>query len=167
MLSIIKPASSFLLYLHLIACSLWLSTCQTIDLYERVAAIPKHRWQSSFRPVFKFIINDTTVPYQLYIILRHNDRYNYNNIWLNLYAQVPGEAAQKFTVELPLATNEKGWLGSGMDDLYEHRIALTLDPNKFNFRKAGTYTFTIEHIMREEPLENVMNVGVRIEKKQP
>ena len=32
--------------------------------------------------------------------------------------------------------------------------------------KAGNYTFTIEQIMREDPLENVLNVGLRIEKKQ-
>ena len=47
----------------------------------------------------------------------------------------------------------------------EHRIALTLDPGKFNFRKAGEYKFTIEQNMREDPLQNVMNIGLRLEKK--
>ena len=62
---------------------------------------------------------------------------------------------------------EKGWLGTGMDDLYEHRIALTPINQQFYFKKAGTYTFSLEHVMREEPLEHVMNVGLRIEKKAP
>jgi gliding motility-associated lipoprotein GldH len=66
---------------------------------------------------------------------------------------------------LPLDTNEKGWLGIGMDDIYEHRIALTPPNQKFYFQKSGNYTFTVEHIMREDPLQNVMNVGLRIEKK--
>lgn len=146
---------------------LLLSSCQTIDLYERVVPIPQHEWQSSLTPVFKFTIKDTTADYQLYVILRHNEKYNYNNIWLNLYANAPQEPTRKFTVELPLATNERGWLGSGMDDVYDHRIALTLDPQQFNFNKPGDYTFRLEQIMREDPLEHVMDVGLRIEKKQP
>lgn len=80
--------------------------------------------------------------------------------------QSPADSVrQKFTLELPLANAEKGWLGSGMDDLFEHRIALTLDPNKVNFRKSGIYVFTMEQIMRDDPLGHVMNAGIRIEKK--
>jgi gliding motility-associated lipoprotein GldH len=140
-------------------------SCTTIDLYEKVVPVPQHKWNTDFKPSFSFTIKDTTVAYQLYIILRHNEKYNYNNIWLNLTAKSPADSVQKFMVELPLATNEKGWLGSGMDDIYEHRIGLTLDPSKFNFTEPGTYNFTIEHTMREDPLQNVMNVGVRLEKK--
>ncbi len=85
---------------------------------------------------------------------------------MNLYTVVPGsKTATKSQYELPLATNEKGWLASAMDDIYEHRIALTPLNQKLYFRKSGEYVFTIEHIMREDPLENVMNVGLRIEKK--
>ncbi|MDQ3552171.1 MAG: gliding motility lipoprotein GldH [Bacteroidota bacterium] len=144
---------------------LFLFSCTTIDLYERVVPISQHKWNSDFKPTFAFIIKDTTTAYQLFIILRHNEKYNYNNIWLNLTAGSPVDSVQKFMVELPLATNEKGWLGSGMDDIYEHRIGLTLDPSKFNFNAPGTYNFTIEHTMREDPLDNVMNVGIRLEKK--
>jgi gliding motility-associated lipoprotein GldH len=139
-------------------------SCTTIDLYEKVVAVPQHKWNTDFKPSFSLTIKDTTAAYQLFIILRHNEKYNYNNIWLNLTAKSPVDSIQKFMVELPLATNEKGWLGSGMDDIYEHRIGLTLDPSKFNFNAPGTYNFTIEHVMREDPLENVMNVGVRLEK---
>ena len=67
----------------------------------------------------------------------------------------------KASFELPLATNEK-WLATGMDDIYEHRIKLT-DPQ---YLKAGIYHFIVEQIMREDPLENIMNVGLRVEKKQ-
>jgi gliding motility-associated lipoprotein GldH len=142
-----------------------LNSCRTIDLYEKVVSIPGHSWQSNFKPKFTFEIKDTSSNYQVFIILRHNDKYNYNNIWLNLYAQAPGDSAKKFMLELPLANNEKGWLGSAMDDLYEHRVALTLDPQKFNFKKAGTYSFTLEQVMREDPLLNVLNAGIRLEKK--
>lgn len=142
-------------------------SCTPVDLYERVATIPEQAWQSSFKPSFTFNISDTTAAYQLFLILRHNNKYNYNNIWINLYRKSPDGKVSKVPYELPLATNEKGWLAVGMDDLYEHRIPLTPPANDtFYFNKPGAYTFMVEQIMREDPLENVMNVGLRIEKKR-
>ena len=151
--------------LCLLAFSIFFSSCNTIDLYERNVAIPKQEWSTSFKPQFKFIIKDTTQPYQVYVVLRHNDKYNYNNIWINLYTQAPGDSIQKVQYELPLASKEKGWLGSAMDDIYEHRISITPQNQSLYFKKSGEYTFTIEQIMREDPLQNVLNVGLRIEKK--
>ncbi|MEJ7911625.1 MAG: gliding motility lipoprotein GldH [Chitinophagaceae bacterium] len=141
-------------------------SCTTIDLYEKVATIPAHQWKTSFKPSFTFIITDTAAPYQLFIVLRHNSQYNYNNIWVNLHTKSPDGSSAKVPYELPLATNERGWLGTGMDDLYEHRIALTPLNQNFYFKKGGAYTFTLEHIMREDPLQHVMNVGLRVEKKK-
>jgi gliding motility-associated lipoprotein GldH len=152
-------------YLCLFTYTLLLASCQRVDLYEKVVTIPKNQWRSSYKPSFTFSIKDTTTAYQLYLIIRHNEKYNYNNIWLNLYTKSPEGTISKAPYELPLATNEKGWLGTGMDDLYEHRIALTPLNRQFYFQKGGNYTFSLEHIMREDPLENIMNVGLRIEKK--
>ncbi len=143
-----------------------LLSCHSIDLYEKTAVIPGHSWKSSFKPAFTFTIRDTSSPYRLYFIIRHNDRYSFNNIYINLQAKAPGaDSAQTVQYDIRLATNEKGWLGSGMDDIYEHRILLTPAGQEFFFKKPGEYTFTIEQIMREDPLNHVLNTGLRIEKK--
>ena len=140
-----------------------LPCCTTIDLYEKSVTIPRHAWENRFRPSFDFEIKDTTVPYKLFLILRHNEKYNYNNIYVNVYVKGPGQdSAQKIQQNLVLATNEKGWLASGMDDIYDHRIPLGPEQSL----KAGNYNFIVEQIMRENPLNNVLNVGLRIEKKQ-
>lgn len=152
----------------LTACSLWFITfsCTTIDLYEKSVTIPGHSWKSDYKPSFTFTIKDTSSPYLLYFVLRHNDKYSFNNLYINLYAKQPRQdSAQSVRYDLPLATNEKGWLASGMDDIYEHRILLTPRGQEFYFKKPGDYTFTIEQIMREDPLKNVLNAGLRIEKK--
>lgn len=141
-----------------------LSSCQTIDLYEKTVPIPKHAWNSSFKPEFRFIIKDTTVPYRVFITLRHTDQYTYNNIWVNLSTQAPGDTLQKVQYELPLASRE-GWLGSGMGDIYDHRIAITPPNQDLYFRRSGEYVFTLEHIMRQDPLLHVLDVGLRLEKK--
>lgn len=125
-------------------------------------AIPHHAWKSSFKPSFTFTIKDTSSLYQLFLVLRHTEKYNYTNIYINLYATLPGQdTIIKIRRDLILATNDKGWLAGGMDDIYEHRIKLG-DPESL---KAGNYTFVLEQIMREDPLENVLDVGLRIEKK--
>jgi gliding motility-associated lipoprotein GldH len=139
-----------------------LSSCTTIDLYEKNVPVPGHNWKSSFQPEFTFSIKDTSSSYQVFFIIRHSEKYNYNNIWINLYSQPPGDTMHKVPYELQLATNEKGWLASGLDDIYEHRIKLT-DEIRL---KAGEYKLRIENIMREDPLMHVMSVGLRVEKKQ-
>lgn len=142
------------------------SGCQTIDLYEKTASIPRHRWKSSFRPSFTFTIRDTTVPYKIFVTLRHRDQYHFNNIYVNLSTRQPGQdSAQTAMYDLKLGTDEEGWKGSGMDDIYEHRIPLVPDGEDFYFKRKGDYTFTIGQAMREDPLEYVLNVGLRIEKK--
>jgi len=150
------------LCLQLIACTLFLSSCQTMDLYEKVVPIPKQEWKTGFRPQFTFQIKDTQSRYDVFVVLRHNEKYEFNNIWISLTYQLKGQAAVSGQYELPLANNE-GWLGTAMDDLYEHRIRIT--PPEGILLKQGEYTFTIAQIMRKDPLENVLNVGLRIEKK--
>jgi len=147
---------------------LWLVSfsCTSIDLYEKTATIPGHAWKHSYQPSFTFTIKDTAVPYQLFLILRHTDQYNFNNIYINLVTRQPGQdSTQTVRYDLRLGTDNEGWLGSGMDDIYEHRIPLTPVGGQFYFKKAGEYNFRIEQIMREDPLNNVLDVGLRVEKK--
>jgi gliding motility-associated lipoprotein GldH len=146
----------------LVCLTLFISSCTRVDLYEKNVNIPGFSWKSSFKPEFSFTIKDSSSQYQLFLVLRHNEKYNFNNIWINLYSQPPGDSVHKSIYELSLATNEKGWLATGVDDVYEHRIPLTDAP----FLKAGIYHFKVEQIMREDPLQNVMSVGLRLEKKQ-
>jgi gliding motility-associated lipoprotein GldH len=155
------------LFLCLVPCALYLVSCTTVDLYEKSVSIPGHSWKSSYQPAFTFTIKDTSSPYQLFLVLRHNDQYSFNNIFINLHTKQPGaDSTQAAQYDLRLATDNEGWLASGMDDIYEHRIPLTPVGGQFYFKKPGDYTFSVEQIMRENPLNHVFNVGLRIEKKQ-
>jgi gliding motility-associated lipoprotein GldH len=147
--------------------SLLITSCNTIDLYEKTVSIPGHAWKSSYKPSFTFTIKDTSAPYRVILVLRHTQKYSYTNIWLNVSVKLPGtDSAIVFKADKKLANNDNGWLGTGMDDIYEHRIELTdeLINNNVSFRRKGDYIFTLEQIMREDPLKNVLNAGLRIEK---
>jgi gliding motility-associated lipoprotein GldH len=134
-----------------------------VGIFEKNVAIPNHSWKSDFKPKIDFEVkNDTLSYYRIYIVLRHTDAYRYKNIWLNVSIQPPGDKAFINRRNLVLATDEKGWLGKGMDDIFEHRILL--EPNPVKFTKRGTYTFSLEQIMREDPLMNILNAGIRLEK---
>lgn len=138
-----------------------LAGCASIDLYEKSVAIPNHEWQRTFQPSFNFTIKDTSAPYKIFLVLRHTEKYNFNNIYVNLYVKGPGQdSTQKIQRDITLATAEKGWLATGMDDIYEQR-QLLFEQNL----RAGDYHFTIEQIMREDPLHHVLNAGLRLEKQ--
>jgi len=92
-----------------------ISSCQTVDLYEKTVNIPGHQWKSSFKPSFTFTIIDTSAPYKLFITLRHRDKYHFNNIYLNLATLQPGQdSAQNASFDLNLGTDADGWKGTGM-----------------------------------------------------
>lgn len=138
------------------------TACKTIDVFEKNVSIPQQQWDRSYQPVIVFNISDTTALYNIYVTLRHTHAYNYNNIWLHVNYQLPGDTLKKQRVDIPLADNNKGWLGTGMDDIYEVRRLIT--PQPYRFKNSGDCTFTLEQIMRENPLKYVMNAGIRVEK---
>lgn len=141
-----------------------ISSCNTIDLYEKTVSVPGHKWANTYKPEFTFTIKDTSVPYNVFFVIRHTEKYNYNNLFINMWSKQPGaDSLIKQQLEVVLATNDKGWLGTAMDDIYEQRIRLS-PPQGSYFPRSGSYTFSLEQIMREQPLEHVMNVGLRIEK---
>lgn len=141
-----------------------LASCQTIDIYEKTTSFSHHSWKSGEKPSFTFEITDTVSLYNISLVLRHEDAYNYNNIWINLAVKGPS-SADTIRREFILGNNRQGWLGSGMDDIFEHRIPFNDKPAPFH---KGKYTFTLQQDMREDPLDHILNVGIRVEKvKQP
>lgn len=137
-----------------------LQSCNTIDVYEQTVALPKHEWKSNLRLNFSPQIKDSAGYYNIYFVLRHSESYHFNNIWINLTSTFPNDTArtEKFSI---LLANGSGWLGTSMDDIIEQRLLLNKQPIRL---RAGMYKFSITQIMREDPLENILNAGIRIEK---
>ncbi|MEO5683383.1 MAG: gliding motility lipoprotein GldH [Chitinophagaceae bacterium] len=146
----------------LIGCSLYLAACNSpIGVFEKDIAFKKQEWQGINKPSFNFTIADTAAAYNIYLVLRHTDAYGFNNIWMKVTRKGP-DTTYTQQVDLRLATNGQGWLGTGMDDIWEHRIPITQGAARF--RRSGAYEFTLEQVMRQDPLLHVLNAGIRIEK---
>ena len=149
-------------FLFILLSSLVFLSCAKIDLFEKTSEITHQTWFYTNKPSFTFNISDTSALYNVYIVLRHTDQYSYNNIWLSVGSQAPGDTTRSQNINLQLASDAKGWEGQGMDDIWEVRKNIT--PGPVSFKKAGNYTFTISQIMREDPLKHILNVGIRVEK---
>ncbi|MEJ7626657.1 MAG: gliding motility lipoprotein GldH [Ferruginibacter sp.] len=139
-----------------------ISCRQKIDVFEKNTSITGSDWNKNVKANGSFIITDTLSSYNIYIVLRHTDSYQYNNIWLNVGFKSPGDSMYFQKVNLTLGDDANGWEGSGMNDIWEVRKILNNRPRRFI--KNGLYEFSIAHIMREEPLKGVMSAGMRIEK---
>jgi gliding motility-associated lipoprotein GldH len=139
-----------------------MTSCVKLDLFEKQISIPSQEWYYNNVPEFTFNISDTSSLYNVYIILRHTDAYDYNNIWLRLGSKAPGDTMRFQNINLQLATDVNGWDGSGMDDIFEVRKIIT--PGPIPFKKNGLYLFTVKQIMRENPLKHILAVGLRVEK---
>jgi gliding motility-associated lipoprotein GldH len=138
--------------------------CTTIDVFEKSSYFKKQQWASADTAVINFTVTDTTSLYNVYLVLRHTDAYNFNNIWVNITTKTPQQTILNQQLNVELAKNNIGWLGTGMDDIFEHRIRITKQP--IALPAKGNYSFTLRQLMRQDPLQHVLNAGIRIEKAQ-
>jgi gliding motility-associated lipoprotein GldH len=140
------------------------ASCKHINVFEKNIPFISNEWKSDVTATGTFTIEDTSALYNLHVVLRHTDAYAYNNIWLNISLQSPGDSMYFQKLDLTLGNDASGWEGVGMSDIWEVRKLINGAPKRF--KKIGVYHFSIKQIMRDEPLKQVMSVGLRVEKVQ-
>jgi gliding motility-associated lipoprotein GldH len=155
-------SSGLLIIIFCLLSSIFFVSCTQIDSFEQDATIPKYEWHYDYTPSFDFTITDTAAQYNLYIVLRHTDAYRYNNICLNVGTQWQADTVAYQRFDLALGSDASGWEGTGMDDIWEVRKSITEGP--FKFKRPGNYKFIVAQQMRENPLNDMMSVGIRVEK---
>jgi gliding motility-associated lipoprotein GldH len=106
-------------------------------------------------------IEDVTASYALYLNLRHTTNYKYSNIFVLIHEIGPGMKRKTQRKEFKLAYPDGEWLGSGSGNLYSYQLPLS---EKIQFSKKGTYIFEIEQNMRDNPLREISDVGLRLER---
>lgn len=139
--------------------------CMPSPYFQKDAAIPHYAWSTQYRPGFKVDIMDTAALYNLYFIIRHTEAYRFSNIWITVYTKQPGDSTfSKSRIEIPLAETSGKWLGRGMGEIWEQRMPMTRNDDPMVFKKPGTYEIRFEQNMRINPLPEVLQVGLRVEK---
>lgn len=120
--------------------------------------------------VASFVYNnqDTTKTYDLYLNLRSNNDYPFNNIFLIVMTEAPGGLTKVDTVEYQMANPDGSLLGDGFSDVKESKLYFK---EKFKFEKIGDYKIGIQQAVRQtgkidgvQDLAGITEVGFRIEK---
>jgi gliding motility-associated lipoprotein GldH len=132
-------------------------------VYEKHASLPGFAWSKSFKPVFEFENTNAQSRYRVFAVIRHNNAYRYGNIWIKLGITPKGDSTQFEEFNIPLTQNNEKWAGTGMDDIFELRRELKFQKIRLD-KNISSCSFSIEQIMRDNPLKNILNIGLRIEK---
>jgi len=133
------------------------------SLMDENTPIANHNWGYINDVKFHVNIADNTVPYNLYFNVRVTGDYKYSNIFVLLRTIGPDKKVGVMRYELHLADVTGKWLGSGTGNLYAFQIPFK---KGFRFPAKGTYNFVIEQNMRDNPLREVSDIGMRVERTQ-
>lgn len=149
-------------YLALLSLIICISSCTDTPFYQKNTIIHNHSWNYSQTPSFPVTVEDKNAKYDLYINIRHNRNYKYSNLYVLLHEKSNNSADTAFRKEIKLAELDGKWVGNNSGELYEVDYLAKKD---FSFPDTGTYIFALEQNMRDNPLKEITDVGIKIIKK--
>lgn len=135
--------------------------CDSNRYFEEYKPIKGEAWSMANKQLFEVDIADTNAVFSLFFNVRHTSSYRYRNMFVFLETTFPDGQQFRDTLECMMADASGKWYGSG-SEIKDHRF---LFKRHVAFSQAGTYLFEFEQAMREDPLEHVKDVGLRIEKE--
>jgi len=125
-------------------------------------------WHKKQKIAFTFEQNDTVQEYNMFVNIRNNDEYPYNNLFLIVSMLQPDGVTKVDTLEYQMANPDGSLMGEGFSDVKESKLWYK---ENAKFPKAGKYVVTVQQAVREtgkvpgvEQLQGVSEVGFRIEK---
>ena len=150
-------------YLTLLAVIITFSSCDKNCVFEKNTEIPDNLWNADNKVKFEVDVKDTIAPHNFYINVRQADGYPFREIYLFITTEFPNGKKAVDTLDCILADEKGKWLGDGLGDIFDNRIAFK---KGVRFPALGKYTFTLEQAMRIKELPLIMDVGLRIEKQE-
>lgn len=135
--------------------------CDANQVFENYYSTPSSGWNKDTIVAFNVDIKANNDNYNILMNCRNLENYPYSNLWLFVDIISPDGTTATDTLEYQLALPNGKWTGKGTSGVYY---------NQFNFRKniyfpvAGSYTFRIQHGMRDDNLKGLKDIGLRLEK---
>ena len=125
-------------------------------------------WDKDSTVTFNLPELDSTKRYDLFVNLRANNEYKYNNLFLIVALEMPNGFTKVDTLEYQMADPDGTLLGDGFSDIKESKLFY-----KENVRFRSKYKVSIKQAVREngkvpgvKALDGITEVGFRIEKKE-
>lgn len=133
-------------------------------VFQKSVEFPNEGWNKDSVAVFDFEATDTVGSYDIVVDLRNDGSYRYQNFWLFVRSVSPDSVVFSDTLECVLADNYGRWIGEGSGSM-RHLPVMFLSDVKFP--KKGVYSFELIQGMREDLLQGIHDIGLRIMKSNP
>ncbi len=145
---------------------LFLNSCIKPDkntIIDQNISIYDLNWSYVNKIKINFKIDDAAATYNLFLNLRVTSNYRYSNIFILIHQTGPDKKTKTARFEFKLANPDGEWLGQGTGNLYNYQVPFEAG---YKFPVKGTYQIELEQNMRDNPLHEVSDVGLRVEKVQ-
>lgn len=145
-----------------------LSSCNQNLVFSEYKTVDNNKWHKDISVNFNVEVKDTLSNNAIYINLRNDKDYDFNNIFLIVGVDYPNKTKVIDTLEYKMTDDKGYYLGTGFTDIKENKLEFK---ENIIFPTKGTYKFSIQHAMRKigkengvDYLEGVTDVGIEIEK---
>jgi len=136
---------------------------RVFDQYKSVGTA----WHKDSTVTFELPKLDPKKVYNLYVNVRDNDDYPFNNLFLIVSLEQPNHRVKVDTLEYQMTNPDGTLLGDGFSDIKENKLFYK---DKVNFTQKGIYKIHITHATRQTgkiqgvtALPGISDVGFRIE----
>ena len=148
-----------------IALALSLFSCSRNEVFFDYLPIGSAGWLATDTLVFNPVIDDSLATYNLFLEVRNDNRYAYQNLWLYIDGLQEYDTAAPFPPPFEaLLANEFGkWNGKGFSIVYELSIPYR---QGVRFAHSGEQRITIRHGMDNSPLVGIKSIGFRVVKSK-
>ncbi len=124
-------------------------------------------WHKDSIVSFDFTPKDSTQKYNLFLTVRNNNNYPFQNLFLIVEMNQGNKKSIIDTLEYVMANPDGTLLGNGMTDTKESKLFYK---ENFTFSHTQPHTFYIQQAVRQqnkiegvENLEGITEIGLRIE----
>lgn len=156
---LLNKKQAYLLVFLFVTTIFWGCTSSVIDSNVKV---PERKWTYRNHIVNAFEIKDNSKPYNIYFKLRHTADYKYSNIYILAHFK-DGKNIVTKRYQYKLAKNDGEWLGSGSGNIFTYTLPMQTN---YHFHRNGKFSIEIEQNMRDNPLPEVVDLGILVEESQ-
>ncbi|HOI33178.1 MAG: gliding motility lipoprotein GldH [Bacteroidales bacterium] len=136
------------------------TACKQNVLMDENLAVDTDGWDFRNKAGFELEVEDTLALHAFYLNVRQKESYRYSNLYIFLHTTFPNGTITHDTIECVLAKPDGKWLGRSSGNYISNQILLN---ESLRFPLSGQYRFEIEQAMREEKLQGIADIGLRIE----
>ncbi len=145
-----------------------LVSCDSKQIFDEYRTLESGEWEINTPITYQFTVKDTLANKNLFLNIRNNNDYEFNNLFLITKMNFPDGNNIIDTLEYDMADKTGNFLGEGFSEIKENKLFYK---EHILFPAKGDYSLEVFQAMRKngevegiQKLKGIIGVGFRIEK---